>query len=190
MGAILVESSATAQWHSLVHEAEAMCELHLQEDAESYLVFLLMRFNQRPQMGARILAVDYLESLLANGARRQGGLREVGDHCLLFSGLFPQLAARRRVKVSYFVELGRSAYGVLSEENRLELSEVYQQLYEAFVPMMDVLQAVRKLGDSASAMNPLAALELWSETGSVQAWQDLSSQTESMPFVPAKSRTH
>jgi len=189
MSSIVVEPTATASWHSLVHEAEALCEFHLHQESESYLVFLLMRFAQRPEMGSRILATDYLESFLAHGERRKENLREVGDHCLLFSGLFPQLAERRRVKVSYYVNLGRSAYNVLSEENSAQLAEMYSQICEEFVPMMDVLQAMRKLGQEQSGLNPLAAMELWQDTGSRQALESLGRITSATP-VSSSGRRH
>lgn len=177
MSNILIEPTATAQWHSLVHEAEDYCHCQLHEDMESYLVFLLMRFLQRPQMGARILATDYLEGLLATGERRSEALREVGDHCLLFSGLFPQLAERRRVKVSYYVNLGRSAYGQLSEQAMAQLAEMYQQLSSEFVDLMDVLQAIRKIGNQDESLKPLQAFDLWTETGSSQALDSLQKIT-------------
>ncbi|MDH5300142.1 MAG: hypothetical protein OEW58_02125 [Gammaproteobacteria bacterium] len=188
MRSIVVEPTATAGWHSLVHEAEALCEQHLHQESESYLVFLLMRFLQRPEMGSRILATDYLESFLAHGERRKENLREVGDHCLLFSGLFPQIAERRRVKVSYYVNLGRSAYGVLSEEHHAQLADMYQVLCEEFVPMMDVLQAVRKLGQNQPNLNPLAALELWLDTGSRQALDSLGKTTSATPVKGSGQR--
>ena len=62
-----------------------------------YLVFLLMRFADKPHCTARIMAEDFLGSQLLHGEQRADSLREVGDHCLLFSGLFPELAERRLV---------------------------------------------------------------------------------------------
>ena len=50
MSELLIQTSATAEWLSLVTEAESAAELHLDEDMQSYLVFLLMRFTERPEL--------------------------------------------------------------------------------------------------------------------------------------------
>ena len=107
MAELILEPTPQAQWQALVQEAQSACDRCLDETLESYLVFLLMRFASRPQCMARIMAEDYLNSQTLTGEQRAGMLREVGDHCLLFSGLFPQLAERRLVRVSYFVNIGQ-----------------------------------------------------------------------------------
>ena len=56
-----------------------------------------------------IMSEDFLGSQQLHGEQRAESLRQVGDHCLLFSGLFPQIAERRLVRISYFVNIGRSS---------------------------------------------------------------------------------
>lgn len=36
---ILTNSTSTALWHDIVHEAETSCAVSLEEEIESYLVF-------------------------------------------------------------------------------------------------------------------------------------------------------
>ena len=115
MRRLILEPTTQAQWQTLLHEAQSACDRELDETLESYLVFLLMRFTARPHCMSRVMAEDYLNSQAASGEQRVGQLRDVGDHCLLFSGLFPQLAERRLVRVSYFVDLGRSSYQQLAD---------------------------------------------------------------------------
>jgi len=92
MRQLILEPTTQAQWQTLVHEAQYACDRELDETLESYLVFLLMRFTDKPQCMSRVMAQDYLSSQAASGGERVERLRDVGDHCLLFSGLFPQLA--------------------------------------------------------------------------------------------------
>jgi hypothetical protein len=180
MTQLILEPTATAQWHALVSEAEVAAAQTLDETLESYLVFLLMRFVARPDLANRALAIDYLRGSAAQGQLQETQLRDVGDLCLLLSGMYPQHAGRRLVRVSYYVELGRGAYGQLAERLRHAGAGVYQQLCQGFVALMDVLQAMRSL-DGKPVMAPLQSLELWAETGSQSAWQRLRAQTDALP---------
>ena len=180
MADIIEQTASMAGWHKLVSEAETASGVQLDEELESYLVFTLMRYLSRPDMAHRVLALDYLQAAQHSGSLQQQQLREVGDHCLLFSGLFPQRAERRRVRVSYYVELGRSAYHHLGECVDV-LAELYQRMSHSFVKAMDILQAIRSM-DSAQQLDPLNAAELWQDTGSHHAWQVLQQTTSSIPF--------
>jgi len=183
MPELLVHTSATEEWLSLVHEAETASEHHLDEEMQSYLVFLLMRFTEKPELAASIMAVEYLQSMQAMGRIGQEQLRNVGDKCLLYSGLFPQRAERRRVKISYFVDLGRSAYQQLSEQLEHNAAVMYHRLAGTFVSLMDILQTMRALGAPEAQLDPLRAFELWQDTGSRAALKTLEQSTQGTPLV-------
>ncbi|MFP5506973.1 MAG: hypothetical protein ACLGH6_12305 [Gammaproteobacteria bacterium] len=191
MANLILEPTSTAQWHALVSEAESASARQLDETLESYLVFLLMRFVARPDLAGRVMAIDYLRGSAASGQLKEVALRDVGDQCLLFSGLYPRHAERRMVRVSYFVELGRGAYGQLAERLRHAGAEVYQQLAEGFVALMDVLQAMRSL-DGSPALDPLQGLELWADTGSRSGWESLRARTDAVPVIvePSPDKPH
>ena len=190
MSSIVVEPSSTAQWHALVGEAQALCERRLDEDLESHLVFVLMRFVGRPEMAAAVLALDYLTGMESVGRIRADQLRDVGDKCLLYSGFFPQRAERRRVKLSYYIDLGRSAYLAVSEQAAPSFAEFYYHLADDFVAMRDVLQAMRELGGQDAALDPLQAMALWQESGSRRARQTLESATDATPVADPSERKH
>ena len=193
MQKIVVEPTQTAQWHALVNEAESAANLTLDETSESYLVFLLMRFTDKPEMAGSLLGQEFLEGLERSGRAGLEGLRDVGDKCLLYSGLFPRRAQRRLVKVSYFVDLGRSAYHHLHSHSGHGLSDLYGQLVASFVPMMDVLQRIRELDGNGPAMDALSAMELWQDTNSAQARRCVEEgvDTHTPIITPTSSqRTH
>ncbi len=183
MPELIVHASATEEWLSLIHEAEAEAAFHLDEEMQSYLVFLLMRFTEKPELAASVLAVEYLHSMQSIGRIAQDQLRNVGDKCLLYSGLFPQRAKRLRVKISYFVDLGCSAYQQLSERVEYGAGAMYQRLAGTFVSLMDILQTMRSLNISADQLDPLQAFELWRDTGSRHAMRTLSKRTRAAPLV-------
>lgn len=184
MNKLVLQPTATAQWHDLVNEAQQAAHCQLDESLESYLVFLLERFSRRPDMLSRIVGMEYLETL-AHGGRQRDQLRDIGDHCLLFSGLFPQLAERRLVKISYFVSLGRSAYLRIATDwydSEQQATDLYTGLAQGFVQLMDILQAIRGLDDEhKEQLKPIQAFELWQETGSRQAYRLLTSFSDAVP---------
>ena len=115
MAKLMLQPTTQAQWHALVKDAIDASGISLDEDLESYLVFLLMRFAEQPTLINRALALDLLQSYHEVGRIKHDMLRDVGDKCLLFSGLFPMRASRRLMSNSYFVSLGQSAYGTLAQ---------------------------------------------------------------------------
>ena len=169
MPSLILQPTVTAQWQTLVKEAEDNSRLMLGEDLESYLVFLLVRFTIKPEIAKSVLSLEFLQSTQALGQQQQEKLQEVGDKCLLISGLFPGRALRRRVRISYFVQLGRSAYATLADICKEKQGELYKSVGEGFVPLMDVLHAVRETKDELASLTPLQAEELWQDTASPHA---------------------
>lgn len=168
MSNLVIEPTITSQWQKLVKEAAITSECNLDEELESYLVFLLMRNADRPEMADSVLALEYLQSLLNEGTQRTDQLREVGDKCLLYSGLFPEQAYRKQVHIHYFIDIGQSSYHQIAETLQRSYAKMYQRLSEYFVMLMDVLQAIREMGREY-CLDALTLHELSSECGSIQA---------------------
>jgi len=188
MTQLILEPTAVAQWQALVQEAQGACAKQLDETLESYLVFLLMRFTRQPHCTARIMAEDFLAAGALQGSERVDRLREVGDHCLLFSGLFPHLAERRLVRISYFVNIGRTSYRQLSDVLDHGWAHVYGNLSEAFTLLMDILHAMRGLGGTP-LLTPLQALELWQDTGSHRSYRQVCGDGRVTPLHGSRN-TH
>lgn len=178
-------SGNVAQWQELVHEAATHAGVRLDEELESYLVHTLIRYLRRPEMAQRVLALDFLEAFQQQASQRDDSLRDVGDQCLLFSGLFPQRAERRRVRVSYYVDLGRSAYRNLADSLN-DLARLFERMAEEFVAAMDTLQAIRRIGGQPSGLTLLQAHDLWNDTGSRSARAELARHTGAHPVRTGK----
>lgn len=187
MSSAIQPETSTAQWHSLVTDAEAKMGVHLDEDLESYLVFLLMRFTSRPEIANSILALDYLQGLQSSGQLQQDQMRDVGDICLLHAGFFPKRAEKRLVKISYYVDLGRSAYSQLASQSMATLANLFGHLAHEFVAIMDTLQAIQQLNPQNSLqLSPIEAAELWQDTGSRQAKKTMSDYTNACVILSGK----
>ncbi len=188
MSELVIQPTTTAQWHALVSDAEYAAGYSLGEELESYLVFLLMRYTRKPQMLSRVMALDYLKQTHGSRAERGQKLKDVGDHCLLFSGLFPKHAEKRMIKVSYFVKLGRSAYQQVFE-NLNSRDSLYSHLSNDFVTLMDILQTMRDLQHDETHTTHLSAIhafDLWHDTGSQHAYKTIKSMTsDGNPTKPA-----
>ena len=155
----ILENTATAQWQALLKQAEAEYGCQLDETMESYLVFALMRFMKDRDLASVAVALNYLQAQGMHGKLRDDQLRDVGDQCLILSGLFPKQAERRMVRVSYYVDMGRSAYDHLSKTIQNAASELYEQLCDTFILLMELLHTIR--GFNSPALSPLQNYELW-----------------------------
>jgi hypothetical protein len=144
MEKLILHPTTTAQWYELVNEAQVASQLLLTEATESYMVFMLMRFTEQPQIAESVLALEFLHGVKQVGEQRVQQLRDVGDKCLLFSGFYPEQAQRRHVPNDYFINLGQSAYATIAD-HPLNTDEIFTQLSEAFEHMMRVLQQMRVL---------------------------------------------
>ncbi len=183
---LLLEPTATAQWKQLLQHAKQQCHCQLNDDIEAYLIFTLMRFTRQPGLASTALGPDLINCQQLAGQARENKLRDVGDQCLLLSGLFPQRADKRLVQVGYYVDLGRTAYLHLSDILRKAFADLYQLLSQNFVPMMDVLQNIR----GVDALQPLQAMELWQHTGSTSAINTLKNMTDSTPVLIGQNIRH
>lgn len=163
MNRLLVQDTSTQLWQSFVKEAASSIDIQLNEELESYLVFLLMRFMREPGLVLSVLALDFLQAQQALPAIHLQSMKEVGDKCLLFSGLFPGNAQRKQVNLNYFVRLGRSAYANVAESSEKSLAELYEHLSHEFVVMMDVLLASWEV-NVEQQLFPLEIYEIWQLT--------------------------
>ncbi|WP_159016646.1 hypothetical protein [Cognatiluteimonas profundi] len=131
-------------WQALVHEAGARARTPLDDTRESYLVFVLLRYQRDDTLLARTQALEWLEAQARVGSIRTDALRDVGDRCLLIAGLFPQLAVRRHVQGDYFINLGRGAYFEVAQASRNAYATLFEQLAYSYQDLVRTLRALRR----------------------------------------------
>ena len=161
-------------WQEVVQDAEIKCSVKLEQELESYLVSLLSRYSKNTHFATQIYATAFLEAMQKKQNERMTLLREVGDGCLLFAGLFPKAHERRLVKINYFVDIGRSAYAAISHKT----SDLYASLAFQFVVLMDILQSIRPSYD----LSPFEAYERFESLGSQHALKVLQSYSSIIPL--------
>lgn len=188
MRPLLLQPTPTALWHTLLFEAQHHSKLYINnQEIEAYLVLLLIRFSTDLSIASSVLGLEFLESYQkSTSLQHHYQLREVGDKCLLFSGLFPERAKRHRVKSSYFIKLGQLAYSELSL-HPVENSAIFVQLCSEFYKLTNVLQHMRS---SAHPSDLLHSLEHWYETGDKPAWQNQLNTKHQAFFYPQNNKKH
>lgn len=140
---LILHPTDISQWYALVTEAEVASQLNLNENTESYLVFLLQRFVQEPELLESVVALDALAALQEPTHLQIEKLKLVGDKSLLVCGLFPGLATRRHVSVEYYSQMGQAAYLTISACQEQASAELYLQLSQYFPQLRKILQAMR-----------------------------------------------
>ena len=138
------QGAAAELWGAAIREACGHGAGRLDEALESYLVFVLLRHQRDQHLLARTQALAWLEAQARAGEARTDALRDVGDRCLLIAGLFPELAERRRVRIEYFIDLGRGAYRDIADAGRNAYAALFAQLAQAYHALVQVLRDVRE----------------------------------------------
>ena len=131
-------------WQALVHEAGTRAGTPLDEMRESYLVFVLLRYQRDDSLLVRTQALEWLAAQACSGTQRADALRDVGDRCLLIAGLYPGLAERRRVGIDYFIDLGCGAYHEAAEASRNAYAALFEQLARSYRELVRILRCVRE----------------------------------------------
>ncbi len=137
-------------------------------------------------MANSLFALDFLQNIKKLNTENQKIMQDIGDKCLLYSGLFPGRAKRQRVQISYYVDLGKCSYFALSAFHQNSLSSLFASLSDHFVALMDILHSIRSLDTHSSLINLLEAEELWHTTKSKHAQKILKKATDGF-LVPRDS---
>lgn len=184
---LVIQPTEMAEWHALITEAGAASSIKLSEDLESYLVFLLMRFTHHPEIANALLALDFLRNIKKVKNENWQILKDIADKCLLFAGLFPGMAKRRRVRISYYVSLGQNAYDSLAHFDHHQMSALFSKLSQHFIGLMDVLQFIQNYTRKPAMLDLLATIDLWHDTHSISARKTVENATNGFLIPPDRS---
>jgi len=151
--------------------------------ATHYVVNLLTIFSRSEELyedhgdayGLRPLALMLADAVDARSAeQRSFALQRIGDVALFIAGFFADSLAHKLVDLDYYIYMGGSAYGSLSDEVRgtargRALAGVYAELAAKFQIVVDVLNDVRDATRQSSDIDLLRTYEVWLKTGSRRA---------------------
>jgi hypothetical protein len=155
------------------HEVEdAMARRHLKTSdwTSYYVVNLLATFVARERHDTtpddEPLGIRLARALHAEGNRQREALRNVGDHSLFLVGFFSDSLAKKLVDVDYYISLGGSAYGRLATCDDDAFADVFGEMSEKFVPLVDVLADISDRASLGTNRDLLRLYDRWMRTGS------------------------
>jgi hypothetical protein len=185
MSPFALHTRDTAHWRALVTAAEASVQSCLENELESYLVMVLLRF------AAQERAIEEhgvpVEQRSGDAAGREQRAGELGDRCLVIAGLMPDRAQELGMSMRQVVEIGRNAY---REEAQRSRNPLFRRLAEQFVVLMDVLQVMRTLDADVLIVDLFRIYDQWRDTGSQYAFRVLRTASDALPVTYGNSSRH
>lgn len=180
---LITETSIQEYFKSSVTDALDNQHVKAGDDAVYYVVNLLTSFTRAEELFERTpegVMIRPLASLYADAIQgatadaRNRALRRLGDIALFMSGVFSQSLNRRIVDLDYYVSMGGTAYGHLSDSLRGSyhghgLSNMFEELANKFVAFVDVLGEVSEKTNLSNDMDVLRVYETWVRTRSARA---------------------
>ena len=151
-----------------------LCEL-LQFYIFSDHLFSELDSSGKKQM--KTLAELYLKSYHSN-ILLKNNLKKMGDTSLYISGFFRESLKKKMVSVDYYIDMGRQAYGSLSD---FQGSKVFEELAVRFSDLVFVLFQIRKKNHN-KYNDLLFLLDQYMETGCSQMAKDLIGHGINIPF--------
>ena len=157
-------------------------QVDIDPHAAHYVVNMLTLFSRSDELyedDGEVYGVRPLALMLADAAdaesveQRNHLLQRIGDVALFISGFFSDGLASKAVDVDYYIQMGGTAYGSLSEEvcrtfRGRAVAGVFRELAFKFQLVVDVLN---EISDGPSDRDLLRAYEVWRRTGSKRAEQ-------------------
>jgi hypothetical protein len=157
--------------------------VEVEPHATHYVVNLLTLFSRSEELyeddgenfGLKPLALMLADAADApSPAARTCALQRLGDVALFISGFFADSLATHAVDLDYYIHMGGSAYGSLSEEVRgtfrgKAFANTYGELSAKFQILVDVLNEMRDRERQESGLDVLRTYDVWRKTGSKRA---------------------
>lgn len=157
--------------------------VQVEPQATHYVVNLLTLFSRSEEFyeddgetfGLKPLALMLADAADASSAAdRNACLQRIGDVALFVSGFFADSLASHAVDLDYYIHMGGSAYGSLSDEVRgtfrgRAFARTYSELARKFQVLVDVLNEMRARERQESDVDLLRTYSVWRKTGSKRA---------------------
>ena len=190
---IVLKADLSEFFRERVQHAIAQQRLDATDEAVSYLVRVLAAFSRFEAISGagdgssplhQPLAELLSEARSTSGAQRVQRFRELGDLALYVAGFFSDYLERRLVDTSYYVGMGRAAYGNVAAAIRAGTLrgnwKVFEELGAGFARFVDVLTSVSEDRAAENATSVVRLYERWQRTGDPRAAQRL----RSMGLIP------
>lgn len=159
-----------------VVEALNQKKIEIKPVVQTYLVDLLHFYSvtdhlyddvdERGKKQRPMLAEMLLQAGQCKDHQRKEILKKLGDKSLYVSGFFSASLNRKIIDVDYYIEMGATAYGMLSSEAREDTyNKLYSDIAHRFLELVDVLGYISERSFVAPLPTTLRLMELYAKTG-------------------------
>jgi hypothetical protein len=167
-----LHTTVTEFFHGQVTDALRAQDVQVTQPTEFYLVNLLSEFTAMP-VSEEPLALKLVRVQESSATdKKVKGLKEIGDHSLVVTGLFSDSLSRKLVDVNYYIAMGTNAYGQLAgliASTRGSTSAFFQAVYEElaakFARFVEVLQEIRRNTHLVGGGNIIGLYEAYLKSG-------------------------
>jgi hypothetical protein len=167
-----LHTTVTEFFHGQVTDALRAQDVQATQPTEFYLVNLLSEFAATP-VSEEPLALKLVRVQESSATdKKVKGLKEIGDHSLVVTGLFSDSLSRKLVNVNYYIAMGTNAYGQLASliaSTRTSASTFFQAVYEElaakFARFVEVLQEIRRNTHLVGGGNIIGLYEAYLKSG-------------------------
>lgn len=179
------EDGSQSFFHEKVVDAQRRQKLQLSENVEFYLVKLLCEFvrvnDAEASTDADCLALILKKALESSSSEQLLLYRRLGDTALYFSGFFQEYFNNKSFDIRYYMTMGESAYGQLSNLMRRKstfdatMSKIYGELSQDFTRAVDILLDVSEQTHHSKSLErtTLSVYDAWLDTASQKLEQEL-----------------
>ena len=130
-----------AGWE-IVMEAQGKSQIFLESDVEAFLVHVIARTLDKPNIWDQPIAIRVLTAQQLSGKTRAQALQTIGEECLFINGW--QIKQERWPTKTYFVEMGEIAFGLASTSTR-PADKLLELASDNFQLMSSVLKTAQLL---------------------------------------------
>lgn len=184
---LIVDMNVAEYFKDSLNSALSRQKAKAEEETVFYVVNLLAwcvraenLFQSTPgRAGIQPLALTYAEAVEAKTQdERDAALRRLGDVALVVAGLFAASFSRKLVDIDYYIAMGGSAYGLLSEQasgsvRARTFRAIFGELSAKFQVFVEALAEVGDNTPMGSQTDVLRLYEIWLRTGSAYAAERL-----------------
>ena len=185
---LILDTNVRELFQDLVATAVANQQVTASEDTLHYVVNLLVSFADTKQLFERSpqgltlkpLAFIYADAIEASSSEeRNQALKRLGDVALFICGVFPHSLSKKLVDVDYYIAMGGSAYGCLSDTARDTIrwrvfQAIFDELSTKFTKFVEVLEEVSEQAHFNRDIDVMRLYEVWARTGSKRSARQLA----------------
>jgi hypothetical protein len=137
-----MKTEYTNAFYEVVRETKETHGYELPVELESYVVFLLANYIDRPDF---LPEKSFAEAYLVLERPYKHSAKELGDTCLFVTGVFPTYGTRNGLNIKYYSNIGKSSYSMASEYLNIDLFENLSTHFDVLRDFIDISVNKHKL---------------------------------------------